>query len=115
MQPSGGESITLKCWRLEDFPAARRPCAIIHQDLQIYILVHGDDFLLVGRREGRKHPQILVRGACELSKVVTLGAESSKYSEFLGQNTDVATVVSRVRARPAARLPCLEGFEIDQC
>ena len=120
MQPNGGVSITLKCWRLEDFPEARRPRAIFHQDLQIHILVHGDDFFIVGRREWRKHTQSLLRGAHELSRVVTLGplgpeSSQSRTASFLGRTLTLRPVTSRVRARPAARLPCLEGFEIDQC
>ena len=38
-----------------------------HKGLQTYIRVHGDDFLTVGRRAGRKHALSLLRGACELS------------------------------------------------
>ena len=53
------------------------PCQFFHKDLETYILVHGNDFL-VGRQEGRKHAQSLLRGAYELSKVVTLGPESSQ-------------------------------------
>ena len=54
------------------------PCHFFHEGLQTYILVHGDDFLTVGQREGRKHALNLLRGAYELSKVVTLGPESSQ-------------------------------------
>ena len=54
------------------------PCHFFQKGLQTYILVHGDDFFIVGRREGRKHVLSLLRGACELSKVVTLGLGSSQ-------------------------------------
>ena len=92
-------------------------CHFFHEGLQRYILVHGDDFFMVGRREGRKHVPSLLRGAYELSKVVTLGPESSPVwdSRLLGQNTDIATMVYRVRTRPAACLARLEGFGIDRC
>ena len=36
-------------------------------------------------------------------------------SEFLGQDTNVATVEIRVRARPAACFPRFEGSGTDQC
>ena len=62
------------------------PCHFFHKRLQTYILVHGDDFLIVGPREVRKHALGLLRGAYELSKVVTLGPESSQSRtvSFLG-------------------------------
>ena len=49
--------------------------------------MHGDDFFMVGRREGRKHALSLLRGAHELSTVVTLGPESSQSRavSFLGR------------------------------
>ena len=52
---------------------AASPCHFFHKGLQTYIFVHGDDFFMVGRRVGRKHALSLLRSACELSKVVTLG------------------------------------------
>ena len=54
------------------------PCHFFHKGLHTYILVHGDDFVIVGRREGRKHALSLLRGAYELSNVVNLGLESSQ-------------------------------------
>ena len=63
---------------------AASPCHFFHKGLQTYILVHGDDFFKVGRRDGRKHALSLLRGAHELSKVVTLGLESSQ------SRTDIA-------------------------
>ena len=54
------------------------PCHFFHKDLQTFILVHGDDFFMVDRRVGRKHALSLLRGAHDLSKVATLGPESSK-------------------------------------
>ena len=49
--------------------------------------MHGDVFFIVGRQEGRKHALSLLRGAYELSKVVTLGPESSQSQtgSFLGR------------------------------
>ena len=41
------------------------------------ISVHGDGFFIVGRCEGRQHTLSLLQGAYDLSKVVTLGPESS--------------------------------------
>ena len=63
------------------------PCHFFHKDLETYILVHGDDFFIVGRQDGRKHALSLLRGAYELSKVVTLGPESSQSqtASFLGR------------------------------
>ena len=62
-------------------------CHFFHKGLQTYILVHGYDFFIVGRREWRKHVLSLLRGAYELSKVVTFGPESSKSRtvSFLGR------------------------------
>ena len=62
------------------------PCHFFLKGLQKHILVHGDDFFIVGRREERKHALSLLRGAYELSRVVTLGAESSQSRtiSFLG-------------------------------
>ena len=39
------------------------PCHFFHKGLQTYILLHGDDFVTVGRRDGRKHALSLLRGA----------------------------------------------------
>ena len=49
--------------------------------------MHGDDFFIVGRQEGRKHALSLLRGANQLSEVVTLGPESSQSqrASFLGR------------------------------
>ena len=49
--------------------------------------MHGDDFFIVGRQEGRKHALSLLRGAYQLSEVVTLGPESSQSQRaiFLGR------------------------------
>ena len=94
------------------------PCHFFHEGLQTYILLHGDDFFIVGRREGRKHALNLLRSAYELRKNVTLGPESSQSrtaSFFFWQNTDIATMENRVRARPAACVPRLEGLGIDRC
>ena len=63
------------------------PSHFLHKDLETYILVHGDDFFIVGRQEGRKYSLSLLRGAYELSKVVTLGPGSSqsRTASFLGR------------------------------
>ena len=44
-------------------------------------------FFIVGRQEGREHALSLLRGAYELSKVVTLGPESSlsQTASFFGR------------------------------
>ena len=55
----------------------------------------------------------LLRGAYDLSKVVTLGPESSQ--SRLGQNTHIATERNRARTRPAACLARFEGFGFDRC
>ena len=63
------------------------PCHFFQKGLQTYILVHGDDFIIVGRQHGRKHALSLLRSAYELSKVVTLGPEppQSRTASFLGR------------------------------
>ena len=72
-------------------------------------------FFIVGRQEGRKHALSFLRGASELGKSCDSGpVVAVTDSEFLGQDTDVATVENRVRARPAACIPRLEGSGTDQ-
>ena len=63
------------------------PCHFLHKDLERDVLVHGDDFFIVGRQKGRKHALSLLRGACELSKVVTLshGSSQSRTASLLGR------------------------------
>ena len=60
------------------------PFHFFHKDLETYILVHGDDFFIVGRQEGREHVLRLLR---ELSKVVTLGPgpSQSRTATILGR------------------------------
>ena len=50
MLPNGGKSITLKFWTLEDFRGV--PVSFFHKDQESYILVHDDDFFIVGDRRG---------------------------------------------------------------
>ena len=59
---------------------SRRGISVPHldKDLETHILLHGDDFFIVGRQDGRKHALSLLRGAYELSKVVTLGPRPSQ-------------------------------------
>ena len=86
MLPNVGENIMLTFWRQEDFPEARllRATSSI-KGLQTYILVYADDFFMAGRREERKHALGLLRGACELSNVMTLdpGSSQSRTASFL--------------------------------
>ena len=63
-----GENITPRSCEKENFPEAR---------LLRDILAHGDEFFIVCRCEERQHTLSLLQGAYELSKVVTLGPESS--------------------------------------
>ena len=116
MQHNGGESTTLKCWSLEDFPEAWHLRAIVfHKNLETYILVHGDDFPSGPTGEAKARTESAARCLraeqnCDFGpRVVAVTG-----SEFLGQDTDVATVESRVRACPAC-LPCLDGSGTDQC
>ena len=62
-------------------------CHFFHRGLESCILVHGDDFFIVDRQEGQRHALSLLRRAYELSKVVTLGTESSqsRTASFLGR------------------------------
>ena len=46
-----------------------------------YILVHGDDFFIVDRQEEGKHSLSMLRGAYELSKVVTLGPDRGSHGQ----------------------------------
>ena len=83
MLRDGGENIMLRVVEAGRFSrGVASPCHFFHKGLQTYTLVHGDDFLIMGRREERKHALNLLRGAYELSKVVTLGR--SRHS--LGQS-----------------------------
>ena len=89
MLRNGGENIKLRFWRREGFPEVwllRATSSI--KACKTYFLVHGDDFLMVGRREGRKHALNMLRGAYELSNVVTLVLESSQFGtiSFLGRS-----------------------------
>ena len=81
------------------FPrCAASPCHFFPEGLQTYILVHGDEFFIVGRREERKHTLGLARciraqqsrnfGPC----VVTISD-----SQFLEKNIDIATMENRAR------------------
>ena len=75
-----------------------------------------EHFAQVLETGGFSHALSLLRGAYEQQscdsgpRVVTVID-----SEFLWQDTDVATVEHRVRARPAACIPRLEGSGTDQC
>ena len=70
------------------------PCHGFQKNLETYILVHGDDFFIVGRREGAK--------ACAGFAARCIRAEQScdsgprivavTDSELLGKNTDIATM-----------------------
>ena len=104
------DTITLKISETGGFSrGVASPCHFFHKDLETYILVHGDDFFMVGRQEGREYALSMLRSAHELSGVVTTD------SEFLGQNTDIATMENRVRTRPAACFRRQEDFGIDRC
>ena len=84
------------------------PCHFFHKGLQTCILVHGDDFFIVGRREVRKYALNLMRGAYELSKVVTLGLEApSTKSKKDGAKGSVALfkVSTQLGCVPFARKP----------
>ena len=90
MRVDTAQSITQWYWILEAGGFSRSvasPCSFFHEGLQTHILVHGDDFFIVGRREGRKYVLSVLRGAYELSKVVTLGPEpsQSRTVSFLGR------------------------------
>ena len=64
----------LRFWRREDFPEAWLLRATSStKSCKPSILVQGDDFFIVGRREGRKHALSLLRGAYQLSKSCNSG------------------------------------------
>ena len=104
MQPNGGESITLKFWGLEDFPgiSPRRGVPVSFLPQRIGDVHSGTRrwFFQCGPTEGAK--------ACTENAVRCKRAEQScdsgpgvvavTDSEFLGQNTHIATLVNRVRA-----------------
>ena len=76
------------------------PCHFFHEGLQTYILLQGDDFFIVGRREGQKvctEFAARCRGVQQNCNSVHRVVQVTD-SEFLGQDTDIATVVNRVRA-----------------
>ena len=66
------------------------PCHFFHKDLETYILAHGDDFFIVSREERC----IRAEQSCDSGPRVVAVTDS----EFLGQDTDIATVENRVRA-----------------
>ena len=105
MLPHVGESIMLRFWRWEDFPEE----SLLRAISSIKACKH-TFWCMVWAAES------LVRGAYELGKVVTLArVVTVTDSEFHGQNTDIATMVNRVRTRPGACLARLEEFGIDRC
>ena len=61
-----------------------------------YILAHGDDFFIVGGQEEREYALSLLRGAYELSKVVTFcpGSSQSRTASFLGRTLTLRQVKS---------------------
>ena len=63
------------------------PCHFFHSKLQVRVLVHGDDFLIVGRRAGREFTLNLLRQHYELSQVEMLGTGTGEVKElrFLGR------------------------------
>ena len=94
MLPSVRENILPRFCRREGSPEAWLLRAISSIKVcKTYILVHGDHFFTVGRREERKHALSLLRSAYELSKVVTLGPESSqsRTESFLGRTLNCTT------------------------
>ena len=78
----------LRFWRRQDFPETwlLRACSSI-KACKTYILVHGEEFFIVGRRKGRNRALSLLRSAYELSKVVTPGPQpsQSRTESFLGR------------------------------
>ena len=82
------QNIMLRFWRREDFPEAwilLAACSIKACKPTFWCTV--TIFFIVDRREGRKHALSFLRGAHELSKVVTLSPESSQSRtiSFLGR------------------------------
>ena len=93
----GRESITFKFWRLEDFPEAWHLRAISSTRTWRRSLVHGDDFFIVDRRDGRKLTLSLLQGAYEQSKIASFGPRviTISDSQFLREeHNDTATVES---------------------
>ena len=113
---NSGESSMPRTWRREEFvQGVASPRHFFHTGLQTNIMVNGDDFFTVGRREGQKHALLPVQGAYELSKVVTLGlcrhdlGQSVSWEEHCHCDSgDCAP------ARPAACFPRLEGSGTDR-
>ena len=60
-------------WEAGGFPEVRLRATSSTKACTRTSLMRGADFFIVGRRERRKHALSLLRGAYELSKVVTLG------------------------------------------
>ena len=79
MRHTDGESISLKFWWLEDAPVAWRLRATSStKTWKRTFWYTAMIFFIVGRQKGREHVLRLLRSACELSKVVTLGPGPSK-------------------------------------
>ena len=56
------------------------PCHFHHRRLDVWVLVHGDDFVVVSRRAGRQHTESALRAAYEI-KVDLAGPEAADAKE----------------------------------
>ena len=62
------------------------PCHFWHKRLEVHFLVHGDDFLVVGRSEGRAHTLHTLQAAYELKhQTVGPSADQTKALKVLGR------------------------------
>ena len=69
------------------------PCQFFHKDLETYILVHGDDFFIVGRQEAKACTEFAARCIrIEQSCNSGSGVVTVSDSQLLGQNTAIATM-----------------------
>ena len=107
MKHNGGESMTLKSWRLEDFPEAWHLRAIFSTKTWRRPFLCTAMIFHSGRQQGRKACTefgarcLRAEQTCDSGPRVVAVADS----EFLRQDTDVTAVENRIRARPAACNP----------
>ena len=62
------------------------PCHFYHAELDIWCLVHGDDFVIVARQEGRDHAEAVLRAAYEVKvDIAGPGTGDPKAIKILGR------------------------------
>ena len=113
-----GENTMLRFWRREDFPEAwllRATSSTQTCQLTFWCTVKIFSLWADVRDEIVHWVCSEVHTSWAKLKLRVPSRHSVSDSEFLGQNTDIATMVNRVRVRAAVCFPRLGGFGIDRC